>query len=179
MMAIIFLTPVQIWAIWLDEDALNGNCLTLFPGMKKCFRMMKSLLLSRFTKSYGLPPSLIMCFYCFLVVFLSLIPCLWLWHINNFLLIPSVLLPAPLSPRQCHNAALCQFCTMKGSQALRQFTRRMTDSCIFSSSGACSDNRAKGYGCDRVGALLLCCRLEGQRSDSVRELRMCKVIVSH
>ena len=53
--------------------------------------------------------------------------------------------------RQCHNAALCQLCSMKRSQALRQFTCRMTDSCIFSSSGACSDNWAEGYGWGWVG----------------------------
>lgn len=72
-----------------------------------------------------------------------------------------------LSLKQYHNAMLCQLCGVKRSQALRQFTCRMTDSCIFSSSGACSDNWAGCYGCGRVGALLVLCRLKGQRADSV------------
>lgn len=60
---------------------------------------------------------------------------------------------------------------MNCSQALRQFTLRMTDSCIFSSTGACSDNRARVTGAFWVGALLLICRLKGQRTDSVQKLK--------
>lgn len=112
-----------------------------------------------FSSSFPFPPVLIL---------------LWLQHIHTHthtFFTPFVTLPAHLSPKQCHNAVLCQLCSMNCSQALRQFTLRMTDSCIFSSTGACSDNRARVTGAFWVGALLLICRLKGQRTDSVQKLK--------
>lgn len=80
-------------------------------------------------------------FHCSPAVFSSRLPSLALLRLSyTFLFIPFVMPLAPLSFTQRHNAALCQLCSMKRSQALRQFSCRMTDSCIFSSTGACSDN---------------------------------------